>query len=170
MKNVFIFLIVIVIVSCNKSSSIVQTNNSNKSFIIQKSMAKFLVESTDYIKTNTLITDSSKFFFNSFSALYIHDLDSFKLDLDSIKVTIVNDTIIDFSQLKSMNDSITLKEVVLPNYNGNLSLDSLNVVVKCLFSEFNHDIGKTTEVKCIFANYLIRNNEIYIKKGHEKCN
>jgi len=135
----------------------------------QKAMAKFLVESTASIYQNDSLETDIPIYIHLLKASFKSKLDSFELEIDSIKATWNNDTEITFNKVAIVGDSVIYDEVVIPYYNSYLGKDTLKVNVIC---EYLPNMNLETEIvyfKCLTANYFIKEQIIGIKDEFKRC-
>jgi hypothetical protein len=135
----------------------------------QKAMTKFLVESTTSIYQNDSIETGMPIYIHLLKASFVSKLDSFELEIDSIKATWNNDTEMTFNKVAIVGDSVIYDEVVIPYYNSYLGKDTLKVRIIC---EYLPNMNIETEIvnfKCLTANYIIKEQIIGIKDEFKRC-
>jgi len=172
MKNIAIYSIVFFqLYSCGISKRIEEAVEVtvNSTIITQLAMAKILVESTASIYQNDSLKPDTPIYIHLLKANFVSKLDSFKLEIDSIKAIWVNDTTMTFNKVAYVGDSVIYDEVFVPYCNFYLGKDTIKVSVIC---EYLHDMNLENNIcnfRCITANYIIKEQIITIKDEFKRC-
>jgi len=135
----------------------------------QKAMTKFLVESTASIYQNNSLETDMPIYIHLLKASFVSKLDSFELEIDSIKATWNNDTEMTFNKVAIVGDSVICDEVVIPYYNSYLGKDTLKVRVICQYLPSMNLETTIVSFKCLTANYIIKEQIIAIKDEFKRC-
>lgn len=171
MKNVLLYcLLVFVLYSCGISKYNNKAINTafSSTVITQMAMAKILVESATSIYQSDSLKADMPIYIQSLEASFKSKLDTFKLVIDSIKATWINDTTIIFKKV-DFKDSVNYKQVIIPSYSSYLGTDTLDVSVICKYLPNMDFVINKDSYKCLTADYVIKEQVITIKNEFKKC-
>lgn len=172
MRNYVIYcLIVCLVPSCTiHDISRKAVDNSFSSIIItQKAMTKILIESTNAIFQQDELKQDTSIYIHLLDANFIGKVDTFELEINSIKATWIDDTTMFFNKINIVNDSLKFDKVSIPYYNSYFGLDTIKVNVICKYLPNMNFIANENNLRCLTADYIIKEQTIILAEKFKKC-
>lgn len=139
-------------------------------FLPQLGFAKALVESASEIYFVDSIEIGEPIFIRSFRANFVGKIDSFELAVDSIEVTMKNDSVIEFKRVHIISDSIFYSDVSLPVLDTLKSMETISKmrVVSQYWPNANYR-QMDRENNCLTASYTLIEKTFSIEEKFNKC-
>lgn len=136
----------------------------------QSGLAKAMVESASEIYLLDSIEIGKPIFIRSFRTNFIGKIDSFELAVDSIEVTMKNDSVMEFKRVHIISDSIFYSDVSLPVLDTLKSMETISKmkVVSQYWPNANYR-QMDTENNCLTASYTLIEKRFTIEEKFSKC-